>query len=293
MNRAVYAEDGCRLWTVPAGDGPPLVLCHGGPGLWDYFDAVAGMFTSVAQTIRWDQRGCGRSERRGPYTVARSVADLDALRRDLGAARIGLLGHSWGATLALRYALVHPDRVSRLVYVSGTGIDPESTWRPAFHATTDRHARAHSPRWQELAGRDRTLAEDREFAILQWTADFVDPRTARKHAERLATPWLGIGYECAGSINAEIRQYLRDTEVAALCRALTVPTLIVDGDRDIRPRSAVDSLERALPRVRRATLAGAGHLPWVEDPAGFRRVVADFLTSDDPVADPPEAERGE
>ncbi|MFE0516890.1 alpha/beta fold hydrolase, partial [Streptomyces sp. NPDC058964] len=52
-----------------------------------------------------------------------------------------------------------------------------------------------------------------------------------------------------------------------------VPVLIVDGARDIRPRTAVDSLERALPRVRRMVLPSAGHLPWVEEPDGFREAL--------------------
>ncbi|WP_211267405.1 alpha/beta fold hydrolase [Nonomuraea candida] len=55
--------------------------------------------------------------------------------------------------------------------------------------------------------------------------------------------------------------------------------LIVDGALDIRPRRAVDSLERALPRVTRVVLERGGHLPWTEDPAGFTRAVTAFLTA--------------
>jgi proline iminopeptidase len=54
--------------------------------------------------------------------------------------------------------------------------------------------------------------------------------------------------------------------------------LIVDGARDIRPRSAVDSLERALPRVRRVVLPDAGHLPWTEQPGRFREAVISLVT---------------
>jgi proline iminopeptidase len=191
-----------------------------------------------------------------------------------------LLGHSWGALLALRYALEHPERVNRLIYVSGTGIDPEHTWKPTFHRNIEQRIGADAARWKELGSRDRTPDEDRELAVVQWSADFVDPNTARQHAERLATPWLGINYECANSINAEIRQYLPDHDIAALCRALVIPALIIDGDRDTRPRWAVDSLEQALPNVQRVTLAGAGHVPWAEDPDGFRQAVANFLAAD-------------
>jgi proline iminopeptidase len=137
-------------------------------------------------------------------------------------------------------------------------------------------------RWEALKNRDRTAAEEREFTVLQWSADFVDPATALRHAERLATPWLGVNYECNATINAEIRQYLQDNDVAALCRTIDVPTLIIDGDRDLRPRWAVDSLHQALRNARRVTLAGTGHLPWVEDPDGFRTAVTDFLAQETP-----------
>ncbi len=46
---AVPAEAGCRLWTAMAGQGAPLVLCHGGPGLWDMFGALA---TPLAEHLR-------------------------------------------------------------------------------------------------------------------------------------------------------------------------------------------------------------------------------------------------
>ncbi|SCL28337.1 alpha/beta hydrolase fold [Micromonospora pallida] len=175
----VRADDDCHLWTEQAGAGPPLVLCHGGPGLWDYLDPVARLLEPHARTIRWDQRGCGRSQRRGPYRVARFVAD---------------------------------------------------------HGT------------------------------------------ALRHAEDMATPWLGINHDCNRAINAEVKQELATTEMAGQCRALDLPVLIVDGTEDIRPRWAVDSLHEALTNSQRVSLAGAGHSPWVESPDDFRRAVTTFLT---------------
>ena len=62
-------------------------------------------------------------------------------------------------------------------------------------------------------------------------------------------------------------------------RLLDLPVLIVDGAEDIRPRWAVDSLHEALPNVERVSLAGAGHLPWVERRDGFSRTVTTFLTN--------------
>jgi proline iminopeptidase len=275
QNTAVTADDGVRLWASRSGRGAPgttpLVLCHGGPGLWDMSEDVAGMFDDRATVVRWDQRGCGRSEPcAGPWTTERFVADLDAVRRHFALERPVLLGHSWGASLALSYALAHPDRVAALVYVSGTGIGPDADWHGAFEENflarlgEDPQRLA---RWRELPG------ESRERAVLQWSAEFVDRDRAIEHAERMADPWFPINFPCNKALNAEAKQTAGTSALYAACQALDVPVVIVDGEGDNRPRSAVDSLARALPRVRRVTLPAAGHLPWVEEPYGFRDAV--------------------
>ena len=163
----VRADDGCLLWHAQAGQGEPLIVCHGGPGLWDMFGSLAAMLAREVRVVRWDQRGCGRSERCGPYSVARSVADLDAVRTGCGLERIAVLGHSWGATLALRYTLDHPERVSALIYVSGTGLGWD--WHEPFQRAAAARLAVCEPRLSELSAAD----EDRELAILQWSAEFT------------------------------------------------------------------------------------------------------------------------
>jgi proline iminopeptidase len=279
----VTADDGVRLWTSRSGRGrTPLVMCHGGPGLWDMFGDAADLLGDLAMPVRWDQRGCGRSERcAGPWTTERFMADLDAVRADFALERTALLGHSWGAQLALSYALAHPERVSALVYVSGTGIVPVADWHGPF-AENFRARLGEVPerfaRWRELTDSPhRTEDEERERAVLQWSIEFEDRERAAAHAGRMADPWFGINAECGRALNAETKRTWGTPELYAACQALDLPVLIVDGARDVRPRSAVDSLERALPRVRRVVLPDAGHLPWVEDPEGFREAVATVL----------------
>ncbi|MBT2509024.1 alpha/beta hydrolase [Streptomyces sp. ISL-98] len=278
LTETVRTDDGVRLWATRSGeaDTDPLVLCHGGPGLWDTLEDVAELFAERAAVYRWDQRGCGRSERRGPYSVTWSVADLDAVRRHFGLESMTLLGHSWGARLALHYALAHPERVTRLVYVSGTGIDAEADWYPQYARNLRAALGDGLPRWDALRTRaSRTEAEEREMCVLQWSADFAGPdrERARALAERMATPWRGVNFECNAAVNAELRSHSAH-QMRAACGVLRVPVVIVDGAQDIRPREAVDSLERALRNVRRVRLEGAGHMPWAEDPEGFAEAVA-------------------
>jgi proline iminopeptidase len=264
----VRADDNCRLWTATTGHGKPLVMCHGGPGLWDMTGSLAAVLAPRLSVIRWDQRGCGRSERRGPYSVARCAADLEAV---IGArTKTALFGHSWGATLALRYALDHPDRVSALVYACGTGLG--WAWREPF-------GRANSARLAPLQARIEELqarGEERAATVLQWSVEFFDGRE-HEHAEEMATPWFGINHDCFREIWSELERTWPEDELVAQCRGLEIPVLIIDGQRDLRPRWAVDSLERALPRVTRVILPGAGHIPWLEAPKEFVRSLAEFL----------------
>ncbi|WP_243707821.1 alpha/beta hydrolase, partial [Micromonospora sp. KC606] len=126
--------------------------------------------------------------------------------------------------------------------------------------------------------RPRTPAEEREWAALQWSADFADHcRAALRHAERMATPWLGINYDCNQAISVEVKHELGHNDLATRSRALDLPVLIIDGTEDIRPRWAVDSLHQALTNSQRVNLAGSGHSPWVENPDGFREAVTTFL----------------
>ena len=267
-------DDGVRLWTEASGAGPPLVLCHGGPGLWDMFGGLAAALADRHTVHRWDQRGCGRSGGDGPFTVARALADLDAVRAHTGHDRVALLGHSWGAQLVLAYALAHPDRVTRLVYLSGTGLSM-TAWREPFEAAFEARVGAGAVRMRELeAG---SAADRREAAVLRWSTDFTDRARAREHAEAMATPWFPVNWAANRGLHGELKATWREPELVAACRELRVPTLILEGAEDLRPRWAVDSLAAALPAVTRVTLPGVGHLPWIEAPGPTLRALRDFL----------------
>jgi proline iminopeptidase len=272
----VLTDDSRRLWTAAAGSGFPLVTCHGGPGLWDMFGSFTTTLTPRLRVIRWDQRGCGRSGRDGPYRLDRFVADLDAVRAGHGLEHMALLGHSWGAALALLYALEHPGRVSRLIYVSGTGIGWD--WREPFQRNMAAALVPHAGRIAELEAADPMPTRDRELAILRWSAEFTGP-DALSLARGMATPWFGINHDAHQDLWSELERAWPQPELAAACARLDVPVLIIDGERDLRPRWATDSLADALPRVTRVTLP-AGHVPWLEVPGEFATTVSDFTAGE-------------
>ncbi|MFE5596553.1 alpha/beta fold hydrolase [Streptomyces sp. NPDC056549] len=276
LQASVTTPDGFRLWTARhTGGDTPTLFCHGGPGAWDNLAPVAHLITPAATSWRWDQRGCGRSDRTGPYTLAQTLDDLDTVRAHTGHTTVALLGHSYGAHLVLLYALQHPNRARALVYVSGTGIDAEATWHSHYKSGKQQAIQRHQ-QWVTLSELpERTPAQERVLAAINSSGDYADPVASLHHAQVEVDTGFTPNKQCNKSINTELRAQ-DPGQLAAACAQLTIPVLVVDGAHDIRPRWSVDSLITALPNVQRVTL-DAGHLPWVEQPDAFAAAVTQFL----------------
>jgi proline iminopeptidase len=251
------------------------VFCHGGPGYWDTLGPLAALIDGRGPMVRWDQRGGGRSQWQGPYSVARFVADLDAVRAHHGFETVTLVGHSWGATLALMYALEHGSRVRRLMYVSGNGLG--HSWRAERDANTRAAVEPYAARIAALeAAAGRTAEQERELWRFRVAAEFPDRERALEFAASLVEELFDEDDEVNPAIVRELRSW-PEAGLVERCARLAVPTLIVDGAADLRPRWAVDSLAEALPRCTRVSLAGAGHYPWLDRPAELGAALRGFL----------------
>ena len=118
--RVMDMGDGHRIFVEQCGrpDGIPVLVLHGGPGggcspaMRRYFDP------KVFRVVLFDQRGCGRSRPHATVennTTWHLIKDIESIRAALGIERFIVFGGSWGATLALIYAITHPGRVRQLV----------------------------------------------------------------------------------------------------------------------------------------------------------------------------------
>jgi proline-specific peptidase len=111
---------GGRVWVRRCGDGAgaPLIMLHGGPGSpHDYLEPLSGLGDD-REVVFYDQLGCGRSDRptdTSLWRIDRFVAELHAVIETIGRKPFHLLGHSWGAMLAVDYVLARPDGVASLI----------------------------------------------------------------------------------------------------------------------------------------------------------------------------------
>jgi proline iminopeptidase len=265
------AVPGATLWTARQGGGPPLVLCHGGPGLWDYLAPVATMLDDLATVYRFDQRACGRSTGAAPFAVAGAVADLDALRAHWGLERWIVAGHSWGATLALAYCLTYPVRTQALIYCSGTGVDPR--WHADFRAHWADHL--SDAEREELAALEARRAQatgaayaalDRACCELRWSAEFADRAHARALARTLFVGDLLPNYAVNAELGADGRRVAEDPAMPTRLAELRIPALVLHGATDPRPTWAAEHLARLPPDARLTILPG-----WISLPSSGRR----------------------
>ncbi|MEO8478843.1 MAG: alpha/beta fold hydrolase [Gemmatimonadota bacterium] len=266
---------GIELHERRAGDEGPLVpVLHGGPGAHhDYllpgFDALARGRTLVY----YDQRGGGRSPvaRTVPVGWTEHVADLEALRVLWGTEQLDLLGYSWGALLAMLYAIAHPDRVRSLALVSPA--PASSVERVSYEATLA--ARSRTP--ELVAAREALLASGlrerdpeahaRRLFELAVAGYFHDPARARD-----LTP-----FRVTGRTQSEVWASLGDDyDLRPQLRELHLPAIVLHGEDDPIPIASARSTAEAL-GAKFVSLPGAGHVPYVEAHAEFVAALDAFL----------------
>jgi pimeloyl-ACP methyl ester carboxylesterase len=245
------AHDGLMFHTQELGSGPPAVMLHGllvGTLASWYFSAAP----AVARTHRvlvYDLRGHGRSERAAHgYDVATMAGDLEAVAGGFTREPMALVGHSYGAVVALHFALAHPERVRKLVLV-------EAPLPPS--------------RLEELHGfLERPPAE-----MLEALPGVLRAAVARggRQALRLIEGLRFLATESSLVSDLRRAQDMAD-EVLATLRC---PVLCLYGARSsCRPTG--ERLGRVIPGARLITLDGGHFLP-LESPRALSACITEFL----------------
>ena len=132
--RERYVRSGeARLWTCSTGAGTPFLMFNGGPGCDDYLAPVAAMIDDLCEVIRFEPRGCGRSDWDGRYDVETLFGDAEAVRAAYGIESCIVGGHSFGPSAALAYALRYPGRALGILGIAGGNVVNDRTWSAAYH----------------------------------------------------------------------------------------------------------------------------------------------------------------
>jgi pimeloyl-ACP methyl ester carboxylesterase len=257
--------NGARIHYEREGDGPPVVFLHAGIADLRMWEPQVAPFARQFDVLRPDQRGFGESEL--PSKPWSPVADLLSLMKQLSLEPAHLIGCSMGGALAIDFALAHPERISKLVLVGsaigGFAFKPE-----------------HAHLFSEAASARK--AGDLDALNQAMLKLFLDgPERPRGY---VAEPLRKLFLEMNGrALRSDFEKAPPEQDALAVRRLheIAEPTLVVVGDQDVPTvLEAADLLMNSIPDVRKAVIHDAAHLPNLEHPEEFNRLVLDFLLAE-------------
>jgi len=248
--------NGIEFYYEVHGEGPSLVLAHGGGGShlswWQNVPVLAQRFRCVT----FDHRGFGASRdvADGPGPTA-FIEDLRQLLDHLGIDRAALAGQSMGGWTALGFATAYPDRVSALVLCDTTaGMDDPEIAR------------------EQAKLREMSKGGLVNILTLAYAADFPARHPVRHFL-----------YQQISGLNTQVPANLLSVLLNTRHRVETIvnrrtPAMLLVGEEDaLAPAHVMEMMSRKIPHSRFVKIPGAGHSAYFEKPDEFNRIVADFL----------------
>lgn len=257
-------------WVV--GDGPPVLLLHGGPGLrYSYLEPLIAELQTDWRVAIFQQRGLEPSTLEGPFTIAQAIEDVACVLDALGWSRALLVGHSWGGHLAYRFAAAHPERLLAMLAVDAPGVVGDcglAAFRAELLARAPRAGRERVLELEELEKtRELTAEEQLEERRIIWPSYFADP-------ERVPPmPPFVFSTEAYMGLTAELDQGLDEVASALATGAVRYGVLAGGGSPFPWGQAARGSAELS-PSAFLEVVPGAGHFVWYEAPGAVHAALA-------------------
>ena len=270
-----FKSHGLELLYETQGDGVEVVIVlHGGPGLpHEYYHPMLSNLSRYAKLVYFDRRAnvLSQSKSHEPVSVAEMADDVDALRQALGQERVTLLGHSFGATIALNYALRYPDHAKRLILVSGSANVENPMEAEARLVKTLSPAEIERYRGEGGTGNanpcDRVR---RRYEVLY--PHYFDKQIPYEFNRGIYTVYFD---SLAKKLALATGQQLDMSDKLA---AIKVPVLVITGRHDLV--TTVDQafeLARGLPMSRFVVMEHSGHFPIFEENYLFTEWTHQFM----------------
>jgi pimeloyl-ACP methyl ester carboxylesterase len=267
QTRSGFAHVGrAKLYYEVAGAGEPLVMIHAGVADSRQWNNEFAGFTDHYQVVRYDMRGYGKSEPAdGEFS---HLGDLTALLEQLGlGGRLVVMGCSMGGGLAMNFAFAQPERVRGLIMVDAgpPGLELDVPTPAKFAAAEAAYNAGDLDRVAELETQIWFDGEGR-------TPDQVD-QAMRKLAHDMNRQ--ALDHEAK-----QLGKRVPDAESPAVERLemLTMPVLVIVGAHDTPYMlAAADYMVAKIPTAHKVIIDDAAHLPNMDQPAEFQRLVKEFL----------------
>lgn len=253
--------------------GPLVLVLHGGPAAYgDAASLAEGLSKSCRAVEPWQRRSGDE-----PLTVARHVADLHQLVADIGGgAQTAIVGHSWGAMLALCFAAAHPNEAGPIVLVGCGTFDQASSnrRREIIEERMDDKLRGRLNR-NETESVDPVQRFMRKFKLTRHLSDFD---TINPYAE--AEEWEPFDLRAHGEAWNDMMRLQAANVYPQAFASIKARVLMVHGQYDPHPGQLIrDNLLKYVPHLEYRELEKCGHYPWNEKAARdrFFSITSDWI----------------
>ncbi|HEV7922200.1 MAG TPA: alpha/beta hydrolase [Thermoanaerobaculia bacterium] len=273
-----FETNGVTIWYEVRGAGAatPLIIVNGGPGFDHAYthlgDPVWDRVAKTRRVVFYDQRGNGRSSELKPgqsCNLADQIADLDALRAQLGLEKFVLLGHSWGGYLVMAYAARHPQRVEKLIIVDSAAPkigDTKFMFNDFFPDTT---AKQEAFNFADTMGDKNATAEGLKLYL---TMLFYSPEKRDAAMPRL------VASDYHKAVNESVWNDLQRFDLNPELAKFRMPTLVVTGRYDLNVAPSVAwKIHQAIPGSQFVIFERSGHIPYYEEAEAFAKMLEGFL----------------
>jgi len=274
--------NGTELFVNIIGEGEPLIVLHGGPGLsHDYFLPHLEPLSNHMKLILFDQRGMGRSSvdlDSTSFSMELIIEDIEALRQKLGFNSIHLMGHSWGGIVAMHYAINYPQNLSSLILCNSMPATPDfdELLGKNFQIIFERQNMEDlEPLQKEIDAGNRNITVQERYVQLHFRPSFYDTSDVNKLQLNLSDNFFKT---------QELLPYLASHEeprsLIPELKSVHVPALIIRGEIEVIPVESDRKLEEILKNGKLISIDKAGHFPFVEKPEEFTELIINFVKSE-------------
>lgn len=245
-------------------EAPAVVLVHGFASSLETWGAVAPQLLSTHRVLALDLKGFGWTDRpEGDYSVQAQAALIAALMDSRGIQRASLVGHSYGASVVLTFALSYPERVERLALYDAFAYDEQLP--STFHLA---RARGLGELIFGLFYGERT---DEKLSLAFYDKRFITEDLVEDVQFAQTRP--GTNAAALAVVRGQVF-----TELEKQYRTVKAPTLLLWGREDtVTPLAIGERLLRELPRAQLKVYPRCGHFPMIEAAAASTRELVDFL----------------
>jgi L-proline amide hydrolase len=268
----------------------PVMVLHGGPGAGhNYCEPIADVLAQTGRAaVLYDQIGCGNSTHlpdkpKEFWTPELFMEELVLLTQHLGISnKYNIVGQSWGGMLGMQFAISKPKGLNAMVIADSPAsmevwVSEANKLRkelpPEVEATLLKHEAAETTEDPEYVAAVDVFYSRHLCRIPQ------PPYVVASFEQLAADPT--VYHTMNGPSEFHVIGSLKHWDIRLQLKEITTPTLLVSGRYDEATPAMVKEIHGLIPGSKWELFAESSHMPHVEEPAKFKRVVSEFLDSND------------